>query len=732
MAVAFLPLIVTTGTLFPYIFGKMTFFQLITVALLSIYVILFILWPEKYKISLKHPLLIAVFLLLIANIFSAIFGVDPIRSFWSTQERMTGVLAQIHLFIFMILASTLIRGWGEWRKVLYANIIGALLVSFYGFGKEWSLPGFLARDMPGRITSTIGNPTFVAAYVLFPILWSLFLFVKEKTRGLKIFNGGVFVYLSIFLWITAVRGGTIAWTVGVLFLFGGLLLISQNKKLKIAVGTVGAGVILLWVAILINHKSAWVQNTVAFSRIATLATFKQTVFDSPRFYTWRLATRAFLERPLLGYGPENFNVAYNTHFDPILLKHGLGETWFDRAHSVIFETLSTLGIIGFIAFIGVVATIFFSIYRLRRRKIITNYEALIFSAMFITYFAQNIVVFDMPAVLFTYYIALAWLLSSTQQLFDDTESIAVENAPKDVRQYVSSSHIFAIVGVGIILIYGAWYFSLQPFIASLESIRALQNSFRSLPQGIAEFQKAFGRGTFVNSEIRLQLLNPYGNLLNIAPQEHLRAYAQFMWNEMEKNVNEHPHDVRLKIVLAETAKLVVPFIPDALQKADALLDSSRELNGTRQQLLWTIGEIKLQRGNYSEALNAYVQAAQLAPEVGMSRWYLAIMLFSGGSIDDAIEQLKAAEKYDYPYAVTEDENMLSFMLKILKKEKKYEYAAHIADEMFNKRGMNTNAALAKDLAFFYKNSDNNKKGRYYFEIVKQLDPSMATSSYEKL
>src|SRR3989338_3283760 len=84
IAVAFLPLVVTTGTLFPYIFGKMTFFQVITTALILIYGVLFILWPEKYRISLKQTLLIAVFLLLLANIFSTIFGVDSVRSFWST------------------------------------------------------------------------------------------------------------------------------------------------------------------------------------------------------------------------------------------------------------------------------------------------------------------------------------------------------------------------------------------------------------------------------------------------------------------------------------------------------------------------------------------------------------------------------------------------------------------------------------------------------------------------
>ena len=50
-----------------------------------------------------------------------------------------------------------------------------------------------------------------------------------------------------------------------------------------------------------------------------------------RFWAWGSAWRGFLERPILGWGPENFSTVFDKHFDARFFVPGKAtETWFDR------------------------------------------------------------------------------------------------------------------------------------------------------------------------------------------------------------------------------------------------------------------------------------------------------------------------------------------------------------------------------------------------------------------
>ncbi len=154
------------------------------------------------------------------------------------------------------------------------------------------------------------------------------------------------------------------------------------------------------------------------SRIFDIS-FSATTFGH-RTLMWGIALDGFKERPILGWGPENFYQIFDRHFDTEYFKPpGQFGAWFDRAHSLIFDYLAETGIFGLLSFLATFVVfyyLFFS-FLIRSRKAsraeettkhLVNSPKFVFNsaivqglffAMPIAYFIQGLVLFD---VLVTY------------------------------------------------------------------------------------------------------------------------------------------------------------------------------------------------------------------------------------------------------------------------------------------------------------------------------------------
>jgi hypothetical protein len=76
---------------------------------------------------------------------------------------------------------------------------------------------------------------------------------------------------------------------------------------------------------------------------------------------WTASLRGFLERPLLGYGPENHNLVWSANFDPGI--YAVETDVFDRAHNQYLELLGTTGAVGTVAFFFIWGALGFTLYR---------------------------------------------------------------------------------------------------------------------------------------------------------------------------------------------------------------------------------------------------------------------------------------------------------------------------------------------------------------------------------
>ena len=100
--------------------------------------------------------------------------------------------------------------------------------------------------------------------------------------------------------------------------------------------------------IFVNKDSGFVQNNEGLRRLTSISLQERTM--QTRFMTWNSAWQGFKDRPILGHGQENFYVVFNKYFNPEIYSHAGSRIWFDRAHNIFLDHLTTGGLIGLILY----------------------------------------------------------------------------------------------------------------------------------------------------------------------------------------------------------------------------------------------------------------------------------------------------------------------------------------------------------------------------------------------
>jgi GxxExxY protein len=410
--------IVSSSTLFPFIVGKYAFFRT-AVSLSLVFFLLGVLFNNKYQpistninkypsisISinqyLKNPLVVAVLAFVFVFVLAGFLGVNPAWSFWSNFERGEGGLQMLYLGVFFLLLILLFKEKSDWQKLFLISIIAAALMISYGVfaglkyidaeivtthlpmgGTEQRLTGeggplyqtfksFIGpdfRDEGYRFAGSIGNPAYVAVYLVFIIFYALYLLIEKYRYRLKSAGAiglmAVIIFFSIFFFLAATRGAFIGLIAAGL---AGLVYLGFSAK-KWRKWFLLAGVIaLLAVGSLVYFRNTAFVKSLPGGRIFDIS-FQAENFQN-RLVIWKIAFDGFKERPLLGWGPENFPVVFDKHYN---VKHfkpdaeGFG-AWYDRAHNVFLDYLTQAGIFGLLSFLAIFGIFYWQLLRRTRTQ----------------------------------------------------------------------------------------------------------------------------------------------------------------------------------------------------------------------------------------------------------------------------------------------------------------------------------------------------------------------------
>ncbi len=410
--------IVTPSTLFPFIVGKYAWFRgTVDLALIAFALGLLFYdakgeWGMRLKEVFRKPLVVAVGIFTLAFLLAGFFGVDPAMSFWSNFERGEGGIQLLHLFVFSMLLVALFRDEKEWRRFFVWALTGGALSILYGFFAAWDVPGFIGArfaESGFRFQASIGNPAYVAAMAIFLafyvgyLLWSRYrtrLFVSVGAWalwGLLVFFGAAFI-------LAATRGAFLGFLAGLLVGTGYFVFMHRAWRRWFVAGAIA---LVLTVGTMVFFKDSQFVKSIPGSRIFDISLTAETF--QHRAIMWGMALEGWKERPLLGWGPENYIQVFDRKLDPAYFKpaEGFG-AWFDRAHSIYFDYLAETGALGFLGFVGIFAVLGVHLFR-REEKMEESMlpRALIIGAI-VAYLVQGIALFDVLPIYYNLFVVLAF------------------------------------------------------------------------------------------------------------------------------------------------------------------------------------------------------------------------------------------------------------------------------------------------------------------------------------
>lgn len=650
LATFFVPLVVLSGSfIFPFIVPKIVLFRsLIEVALGSYILLLIINWKD-YKPDFS-PLTIAVLAFYIFSFgMSTVLGVDQYHSFWDNHERMLGLFTIVHYVAYYFLLSKFFKNWTEWKWVMRIFLFAGSIVMFIGV-LQIGNPYLLLNQGGSRVASTLGNPIYVGGYGMFLSFLSALLILKDKNKIWRGIYAALFVLAILGMFFSGTRGVMLGLVVGI----GVTLLIYAfalrgYAKTRIAIGSAMVLLVAIVGILYINRQTTFVQNIPAVGR--AINTSLADVMATPRWVAWEIAWQSFLEKPVFGWGPNNYFYAFNAHYNPKSLNFGYGETWFDNAHNIVMNTLAVQGAIGIISYFGLFVIGIYMLMRGYRRHEVDMHLLAIGCGFLVAHFVANVTVFEniTSYLYFIFWLAMVNKLASYRRDASAPTNkpgaqIAATKVPDKKIGWVAIT-ITAVVVVGSIYV-----FNIKPAKANVGALATIKALSSDPVLGLSKMNEAFAYVSPHIDDIRtdvsrtaMQLVYSYGSQMD---QNLMKNIINSAYDAMSANIKLHPLDIRNQILISQIAQLKAYADQDQLMYGEAVgyLESAIKISPKRQQLYYTLAMMYAQAGQYDMAISLLKETVEFNSNIGESYWRMAYVYLMEGKKDKADEILAIGEK----------------------------------------------------------------------------------------
>lgn len=626
-----LPLYIPSSMLFPFITGRNFGFRILIE-------ILAVGWVGLMALSRDHrprltPLVKAVILLFFVATIADLLGANPYRSFWSNYERMEGLIGLMHMVLFFLMLPSAFRSFKQWRTYFYGSSIVSLLVASVAIAQKFGL----TRSYQGgvRVDGTIGNPAYLASYLMFNVFFLLFFMWKEERKWVR-WSAALAVLLELWvIYLTATRGVILAMglVVGVLAILFAVRRGGERGEMflkKVALSVLGLGVVIVGIFFLFRN-SEYVRKNPVLTRFASISLEERTV--QSRFLIWDIAWQGVKERPILGWGQENFYFVFNKYFNPQLWAN---EPWFDRSHNVFFDWMIHAGILGLLAYLSVIFFGARNIWRAWRLGILSFYEASIFAGLILAYFLQNLFVFDN----FQSYFLLFSILAFSDFLAQGN----VNGKREDILPARLQTTLVALSVAGVIAVFSLYFFNVRPILASQYIIQGLSTAGRGgMPNDVlAPLKKAIDMNTLGTGEAVEQMATLSRSLVenrNQAKPDDIRAFLEYATVQLKKISSGPEADAKHLLFLASVYNSAPVLVSDYPREPLAALERAQAIAPKKQHIYFELGTTYLSVQQFSQAISAMEKAVELDPTFPNAHLNLALSYFAAGNKEKADEAL---------------------------------------------------------------------------------------------
>ena len=614
---------------FPFITGKNFVFRILIEILLGLYILLALREP-KYR-----PRASPIFWTLLAFVawigIATILSVDPVKSFWSNFERMEGYITTLHLFVYFVMLGAVIGAEGWWNKFLRVCVTSGALMGVLAFLQlVHVIP--ISSQSGARVDTTFGNAIYLAVFMLFSIFFTLLILVRERRSVTAQCVYGIALVLELVaLYYTQTRGSQLG-------LLGGLVVAAiwiawrargREWRTMRQVALWGLGfLVVLVVGFIAARNTSFVKNSQTLDRLASISLSDPTT--SARLQIWQMAYQGFLERPITGWGQENFNFVFNKFYQPSMYSQ---EQWFDRAHNQFLDWLIDGGLPAFLLYISLFGLM---VWVVVRSDLEVPEQALLLGLL-AGYGLNNLTNFDdiMSSIYFFTLLALVHGLCRKRP-----PGLMFLSKPMGDK-VIAMAAPFIVVGVAL----GAWVLNApgiaraQQLVNAITTQVAVANSSGNVsaqpkdPKEIlSEFQLALGenewpgtplgRQEVVEQLFQFAATEAASTSIDPSVKQSIITLTQSAGSSM---LASRPHDARLELFDGTFLESAGQY-QAALQELQAALADSPK----KQQIMFELGALYLSINQAQNALPIFKEAFDEAPAYTDARIFYAVALYYAG------------------------------------------------------------------------------------------------------
>ncbi len=345
-----------------YSLDRAAIFQIL-VEVIVIFVLVKIILTKELFIIGKKKYLFPVLLFFLVLTLTAIFSINPSQSFWGSYMRQQGLFAYLHYFLFLFILLFHLKDKKRINRTVNAVLASSFIIAAYAV-LQWLGLEFVSWQRSylfGRVVSTMGQPVFLANYLLLTI----FLAVYKVIAGDKFLHKFLYALILIFqvfgLIFTYTRGAWMGLVFGVFFGVFLYFYVINKKPLKTVI-------IFLLVAAAISSlflfaKISSTDSSGKFIKRIKNITDTESGSSAMRLITWSAAADAVGKSPIAGYGLENQQTVFTPYYEPSWSVYEKINTVADRAHNIILDLALEGGVLLLLSYIIFLSIIFISAAR---------------------------------------------------------------------------------------------------------------------------------------------------------------------------------------------------------------------------------------------------------------------------------------------------------------------------------------------------------------------------------
>lgn len=647
-----MPLVFIPIVIFPFVFSKLIAFQILIGLTFPAYLML--AWMEPEMRPKRHILLIGICCYFTALALSVFFASDPARAWWGNQERMNGLFTLLHFLAWLVMAVSLLKTERAWRHLMNYQIVLSVIMAIVAILQR-PYPKLLLFPASPRVGGLLDNPIYMAAYQIFNLFFIAWLAMRTKNRVAWVWYAvAAAIDFTAFV-LAQSRGGLLGLGVGLLIFAVSISVLTKSRKARWSI----AGLIVLAFAtygVLFTFRHT---PLIRQSPVARLLDFSGS--DTTRFIAWRIAWEGFLEKPIVGWGFDNFHILFNAKYNPQSLRFGAYETWFDRSHNWVLDALAMTGVFGLLTFVGIFAALYASVIRARKKEWLDTPTTAVMIALPMGYFVQNLFVFDHPAAFSMSFLLYAWVMAATRPAWG-----AGKASPVDVeaKRRLFSWSVMALFTVPFLLL--VWRASVLPFQASRLAIRANSIFGQNLAASYALAKQASEIPTFYLDE---QAFLFSRNFLNVTGESDFQKKIP-PWKEifffgrslLDRELERHPLNAQMLFIAARYSHGFAPSLPEEIANAERRYQQAVKTSSKRQQLLYGLAQLYLQTRKTDEAVEIYRSVRDLDPALGEGHWmYGLALMYDKQQQNEGAKEILQSQTVAYKYVLKEQRELMPLL-----------------------------------------------------------------------